>query len=501
MFNIRKMAYLSLLFIFLSAITFAFGGNIEIKTVEPQILVIFGAKGDLSKKKLFPAIYSLYLKQKLPEPFVCIGTGRSEYSHDEFRQHVLKTPALQDSSFSNKICYIQADFKDDTDYENLKKFILEIENQFQTKGNRIFYLATSAFYFPTIIQKLKQHKLIYESFEDKWSRVIIEKPLGHDYQSALELKNLVEENLDDSQIFLIDHYLGKEVVQNLLTFRFLNPIFETLWNRNHIESVHIHVGEDIGIEERGKFWEETGLLRDVVQNHIMQIIALIAMEKPLRDCCADIRQEKIALLKSIRPFPVNQLEQFITRGQYGSGIVKEKKVKGYREEIEVSSESNVETYVATKLFIDTPRWEGVPFFVTAGKRLKEKLTQIVIKFRQSLSEPSNALIFRVQPDEEISFLYNSKIPNVEGITEIIPMKFNYFSHFQNTLPDAYEKLLHHSMMGDKSLFVSFEEALISWQLLTPVLDFWKNNPPKDFPNYPAGSGGPLNIFLNNIHQN
>lgn len=494
MIHIKKYTSILLGLFLLSLSSFVFGENRDNKVVEPQILVIFGATGDLAQKKLFPALNELHLKNDLPDHYACIGMGRTEFTDAQFRQNVFNQSK---STISDKIFYVRTNFNNDSDYEKLKDSIIDLENRLQTKGNRVFYLATAASYFPTIIQKLKEHELIYDvSKEDnKWSRVIIEKPLGNDYNSALKLRDLIVKNLDESQIYLIDHYLGKEVIQNLLTFRFLNPPFESLWNHEHIESVQVILSEDIGIGDRGKFWEETGLLRDLVQNHVMQIISLVAMERPLTLSSVDIHHEKIKLLNAVRPFSINNLDSHIIRGQYGPGIIQGKSVKGYREEKNVSPDSNVETYVAAQLAIDTPRWEGVPFFIVAGKRLKEKLTEIVINFKQSDPAPHNALIFRIQPNEEIAFVFNSKIPDIEGTVEQEKMTFNYMSKFQKTIPDAYERLLYQCMLGDKRLFVSFEESLISWKIYTPVLEFWKSHAPIHFPNYPAGSDGP-HLFSN-----
>lgn len=487
--DIKKYTFLLLCLHVLILSSFAFCANHDITAIEPQILVVFGATGDLSHKKLFPALKELQIKHELPDAFACIGLGRTPLSNEEFRQNVLKN----EDSLSNKIFYVQADINDDRDYEKLKATILYVEKQLQTNGNRVFYFATAASYFPTIIQKLKEHELVYDASQEhhKWSKIIIEKPFGSDYDSALKLKDLITEYLDESQVYLIDHYLGKEVIQNLLTFRLLNPAFESLWSREHIESVHITLSEDIGVGDRGVFWEETGLLRDLVQNHAMQMLSLITMDMPLFHSSEEIHHEKIKLLKAIRSFPLDNLDAHIIRGQYGPGIVNGISVCGYREEKNVPQDSNVETYASIRLNIDNPRWEGVPFFITAGKRMKEKRTEIVIRFKAAdLSSASNELIFRVQPDEEIAFVFNSNIPGMDGMAGPVKMIFNYHAQFQKPIPDAYERLLHQCMLGDKKLFVSFEESLISWQLYTPVLEFWKTHPPHDFPNYAAGSNGP-----------
>lgn len=476
----------------------------ETNVIEPHVLVIFGAKGDLALKKLYPALNELYTKEKLPHHFACLGVGRTAFTNNEFRHQVLNLPHSEEKTFADQVFYTQMDFKNDQDYARLKISLEELENSLQTKGNRIFYLSTSPSYFPIIIEKLKEHGLVYDAAKEnsKWTRLILEKPLGNDYDSALKLRNFVVQNLHESQFYLIDHYLGKEVIQNLLTLRFLNPIFEHVWNSDHIESIQITLSEDIGIGDRGTLFEESGLLRDLVQNHIMQIVSLIAMEKPLTFSDEDIRAEKVQLLQAIQPFPLHHLDQHVIRGQYGPGIIHGDLVNGYREENKVNPNSIVETFVAAKLTIDTPRWKDVPFFILAGKRLKEKLTEIVIKFKQNEAsqQQPNALIFRVQPDEEISLLFNSKTPD-ENIIQSAKMIFNYRSNFQDKIPDAYERLLYQCMQGDKRLFISFEESLISWALYTPVLDFWKNNKPDNFPNYPAGSEGPqdaLNIFSHEV---
>lgn len=497
MFPRQKYLFHTVYFLFLCISSFVFGDTPSLsKPLDPQIFILFGASGDLAHKKIFPALNALHRKGELPKNFACIAFGRSSYSDETFRQSIRNLLGPEATPFVNHIYYVQGNLDEEVAYKNLKNKIHELEKQWKIPANHLYYLATAASLFPTIIPQLKAHKLFYDikNNSQNWSRVIIEKPLGHSYSSALKLKEIVNQNLDESQIYLIDHYLGKEVIQNLLTFRFSNPLFETLWTRESIESVKITLSEDIGIANRGAFWEETGLLRDLVQNHLMQILSLVAMEKPFTLTSKDIHQEKIRLLKSIRPFPLLNLNSSIIRGQYGTGVIQEKDVPSYRAEKNVSQDSPVETFVAAKLFIDNPRWQDVPFFIIAGKRLKEKLAEIIIKFKPNTQGLSNQLIFRIQPDEEVALIYCSQVPDSDKV-QPVKMTFNYKSLLSKPIPDAYERLILQGMLGDRRLFVTFDEALISWKLFDPVLDYWKTQPHPSFPNYSAGSEGPQELQL------
>lgn len=481
------------------------------KNVDPCILVIFGATGDLTGRKLMPALYNLARDGQLPGHFACVGFARRPKTNEEFRQEMLedvnqfsRNRPVDDEvwqSFNHQIFYHQSDFDQDTGYEDLKKLLEQLDKQFDTKGNRVFYLSTQPSYFPLIIAKLSQHKLLYDSthVHDKWSRVIIEKPFGHDLKSAEHLQKEISQHLSEEQIYRIDHYLGKETVQNLLVFRFSNSIFESLWNNHHIDHVQITVCEEIGIGTRGRLWEEAGMLRDIVQNHMMQLLSLVAMEAPASMKADAIHAEKIKVLEAIRPFPTKKLPEIAIRGQYGPGYIDGKEVKGYRQEDNVSPTSSVETYVALKLSIDNWRWADVPFYLRAGKRLPKRATEIAIVFKRTpgylfqtdikKNEP-NILVIRIQPDEGISLKMNCKIPGLNNLIQPVKMDFQYDSYFGGTPPEAYERLICDCMSGDNTLFARADEALASWKLLTPLLNYWADAPPTNFPNYASGTWGP-----------
>lgn len=482
------------------------------KIAEPCILVIFGATGDLTGRKLLPALYNLAAEGQLPAHFACVGFARREKGHDVFRKEMHEAigqfsrtkPIDEDmwNNFSSQIFYHQSDFDQDDGYERLNKLLKELDKQFGTRGNRVFYLSTPPKYFPLIIQKLHEHKLIYDpsQVQNKWSRVIIEKPFGHDLKSAKELQKEITQYLSEDQIFRIDHYLGKETVQNLLVFRFGNPIFEALWNNHNIDQVQITVAEEIGIGTRGNFFEEAGLLRDIVQNHMMQVLSLVAMEPPIHFGGNAIRDEKVKVMESIRPFPQDAMEDYIVRGQYGPGFIDGKEVKGYRQEDNVNPKSNVETFLAMKLFIDNWRWAGVPFFLRAGKRLPKRCTEIAIQFKKAPgflfkdhrgSVDPNILVIRIQPDEGISLKFNCKIPGLAGPIQPVKMDFRYNSYFGAASPEAYERLICDCMSGDSTLFARIDEVIASWKLFNPVLDYWKDHTAPQFPNYPAGTWGPI----------
>lgn len=481
------------------------------KIAEPCILVIFGATGDLTGRKLVPALYNLARDGQLPGHFGCVGFARRDKSHQEFRDEVRKDlnefsrvkPVDEElwKNFNEQIFYHKSEFRDDEGYERLHTLLSELDQQLGTKGNRVFYLSTQPSFFPLIIEKLHAHNLLYDvnKTKDKWSRVIIEKPFGHDLDSAMQLQKNISQFLDESQIFRIDHYLGKETVQNLLVFRFTNPIFESIWNNHHIDNIQLTVSEQIGIGSRGRFWEEAGMLRDIVQNHMMQLLSLVAMEPPVSLKAEAIHDEKVKVVQSIRHFPVDDLENFAVRGQYGPGYVDGQTVAGYREEDDVPPNSYVETYVALRLYIDNWRWAGVPFFLRAGKRLPKRCTEIAITFKEApgyLFEAKgrkldhNVLVIRIQPDEGISLKMNCKVPGLATNIQPVKMDFRYGSYFGATPPEAYERLICDCMAGDSTLFARADEVMASWRLLTPLLKQWQALEPNIFPNYASGSWGP-----------
>ena len=484
--------------------------NRPVKIAESCILVIFGATGDLTARKLIPAIYNLAKEGQLPAHFACVGFARRQQTHDQFRDEMLK--AVNEFSrskpvenelwerFREQLFYHQSDFDNDEGYESLQVFLQKLDHQLGTKGNRVFYLSIQPSYFPLVVEKLSQHKLIYKvsDSKDKWSRIIVEKPFGRNLESAKQLQAELLKYLDESQIYRIDHYLGKETVQNLLVFRFGNPIFEAVWNNHYIDNVQITVGEEIGIGSRGNFWEEAGLLRDIMQNHMMQLLTLVAMEPPTSLHATSIRDEKVKVLDCIRPISKDLMDKHVIRGQYGPGFINGQPVKGYREEANVNPESNIETYAAIQLYIDNWRWAGVPFYIRGGKRLPKRSTKIVITFKRapgylfqdSNQLDSNVLGIRIQPDEGISLKINCKVPALNTVIQPVKMDFHYGSYFGSAPPEAYERLICDCMAGDNTLFARDDEVFGSWKFFTPILEHWENTPATEFPNYASGSWGP-----------
>jgi glucose-6-phosphate 1-dehydrogenase len=483
----------------------------SVRNVDPCVLVIFGATGDLTGRKLAPAVYNLGRDGLLPAHFACVGFARREKSHAEFRSEMKSAinsysrvkPVDETfwNNFQEQLFYHQSEFDTDEGYEALAKLLQELDSKHATRGNRIFYLSVQPKYFPIIIEKLAKFKLIYNPHEttDKWSRVIIEKPFGHDAKSANLLQEDISKHLDESQIYRIDHYLGKETVQNLLVFRFANAIFESLWNYKHIDQIQITVAEEIGIGSRGNFFEEEGLLRDVVQNHMMQLLSLVAMEPPVSLSASAIRDEKVKVLQSIRPFTEDDFKHHVVRGQYGPGFVNGEKVIGYNQETNVNPHSNIETYVAMRLFIDNWRWAGVPFYLRAGKRMPKRGTEIAIIFKdapgflfkqQGRKNEPNVLAMRIQPDEGIAMKINCKVPGPSSPIQPVKMDFRYGSYFGGSPPEAYERLIWDCITGDSTLFARADEVEQSWNILTPLLEYWAKLPSSEFPNYAAGSWGP-----------
>ena len=444
----------------------------------------------------------------MPSHFACVGFARREKTNDDFRKEMLtgveefsRTKPIENDvwkNFAEHLFYHRSEFDNDEGYESLKALLGDLEKKFETGGNVIFYLSVPPSYFPDIVERLSKHGLISKT-KDKFTRVIIEKPFGTDLKSAIALQNDLTKHLDENQIYRIDHYLGKETVQNLLVFRFTNPIFETLWNHDHIDNVQITVAEEIGIGTRGKFWEEAGMLRDIVQNHMMQLLSLVAMEPPINLSSDSIRDEKVKVMQAIRPFPATHLDKHIIRGQYGPGYINGEPVIPYRQENNVHPESRVETYVACKLFIDNWRWANVPFYLRAGKRLPKRVTEISITFKRAplvlfqnphnMLQP-NVLVIRIQPDEGISLKMNCKVPGLNTMIQPVKMDFRYGSYFGSTPPEAYERLILDCMAGDSTLFARDDEVIASWELFTPVIHEWHSEKGPHFPNYDSGTWGP-----------
>lgn len=486
----------------------------EIFCVETQLsacaMVIFGASGDLTQRKLLPAIWSIYQRGQLSEGFFILGCGRSQMSDDKFREglaKVLKSNAESGAKamidlFLKRCFYISGNYDSDDLYKKLKDKLKALEGKYPTGGRRIFYLSTPPSLFPVIVDHLGSAKLTVEDLKnDRWVRVVVEKPFGHDLDSALKLDRQLYKVLNEPQIYRIDHYLGKETVQNILMFRFANAVFEPIWNRRYVDHVQITVAETLGVEHRAGYFEQAGQLRDMFQNHMMQMLALVAMEPPSSFDADRVRDEKLKLLRSIRPFPLGELNRWIVRGQYKHGYNGDAPVVGYHQEEGVAQDSVTETYVAAKMFLDNWRWQGVPFYLRSGKRLGRRVSEIAIAFKSvphsmfgsvlPVDPQPNYLVINIQPEEGVSLTIQAKQPGPKIKMTPLTLDFHYRDVFTGALPDAYERLLMDCIAGDQTLFIRHDEVNVAWGLLTPVLDTWagwaKNRTPFD---YPAGSWGP-----------
>ena len=484
--------------------------NKSSRAIDPCVVVIFGATGDLTSKKLAPALYNLGREGMLPANFATVGFARREKTNQAFRDELKADINIYSrvkpidepfwKTFQEQIFYHKSEFDDEAGYKALDALLKTLDSRLATKGNRIFYLSVQPKFFPIIIQHLRKAGLIYDhKLAKPWSRVIIEKPFGKDTGSAEILQHEISKYLDESQIYRIDHYLGKETVQNLLVFRFANSIFESLWNYKHIDHVQITAAEDIGIGSRGHFYEEEGFLRDVAQNHMMQLLSLVAMEPPVSLSASAIRDEKVKVLQSIRPMMPEDFTQHAVRGQYGPGYINGKDVIGYRQEKDVNPKSNVETFLALRLFIDNWRWAGVPFYLRGGKRLPKRGTEIAVIFKEAPGvlfqqrdkhNDPNILAIRIQPDEGISLKINCKVPGPSSPIQPVKMDFRYGSYFGKSPPEAYERLIWDCISGDSTLFARIDEVMQSWQIYTPLIEFWASQGASKFPNYAAGSWGP-----------
>ena len=471
---------------------------------EPCIVVIFGASGDLTKRKLLPALYHLEQANLLPENFAVVGVARRDLSKTfapDMKDGILKGGGVEENEeklakFMDRVQYFATEFDNDEGFDKLKAYLAELDGKFGTKGNRLFYLAVAPEFFADITHRLSDHGMA-KGEGGSWVRVIIEKPFGTDLESAKSLNTEINKVLTEDQIFRIDHYLGKETVQNILVFRFGNGIFEPLWNRNYIDSVQITAAESIGIEGRGPFYEAAGALRDVLQNHVMEVLSFVAMEPPDNFESAAVRVEKLKVWKAIEPIPVENT----ARGQYGPGTVDGQQVKGYREEDRVSPESQTETFAAMKFEIENWRWAGVPFYIRAAKRLEKRVTEVVITFKQpplhifkgsgqgAQQLQPNVLTLRIQPDDGINLKFGAKIPGPTTNIAQVNMNFSYADAFGKSSANGYERLLLDAMLGDGTLFAEREGVETTWALMTPILEAWKAQK-VDFPNYAAGSWGP-----------
>jgi glucose-6-phosphate 1-dehydrogenase len=471
-------------------------------TPEPTALVIFGASGDLTRRKLLPALYHLSRGQRLPARFAVIGVARSPMTDDEFRQHLhdslkefagLNAPDQVSTALAREMKYLHGEMDDPALYERLKACLAERG----TPHGALFYLAIPPTVYSTVVDRLGASGLTRS--EVGWRRVIVEKPFGTDLATARALNDQLHSHLDESQIFRIDHYLGKETVQNLLVFRFANGMFEPVWNRRYIDHVQITAAETVGVERRANYYEGAGALRDMVQNHLMQVLALIAMEPPIAFSAENVRDRKLDALASIQPIADNVAEN-VVRAQYEAGWVNGGEVPGYRKEEGVAPNSTTETYVALRLQLDSWRWAGVPFYIRTGKRLPKRTTEIAIQFRRPplhifkkispTAVASNLLIVNVQPDEGISLRFEAKLPGSRMQFAPVMMNFRYGSAFGRPVPEAYETLLLDAMLGDPTLFARHDFVETSWALITPVHEAWVASRAATIPTYEAGEWGP-----------
>jgi glucose-6-phosphate 1-dehydrogenase len=478
------------------------------KHADPCVMVIFGAAGDLTQRKLVPALYNLAKAGLLPHEFAIVGLARGAMTTEDFRKKVADdikhyTGADADATiwewFSQRLYYMRGEFQDKAVYGQLKDLLETVNKDHLTHGNYFFYLATAPSFFGPIVEQLGAAGLMEEK-NSHWRRVIIEKPFGHDLESARALNKQLLLVADEKQIYRIDHYLGKETVQNILAFRFANGIFEPIWNRRYIDHVQISVAETVGVESRGSYYDTAGALRDMVPNHIMQLISLTAMEPPISFGANAVRDEQAKILHAIQPFSSEEVLSETVRGQYGEGKVGDKPVIGYREESDVPPDSKTETFVAMKLAIDNWRWAGVPFYLRTGKALSSQHTHIVIQFRrapfvlfrdtQVANLMPNQLVLHIQPEEGISLQFAAKVPGPVMQLGAVDMSFNYSDYFGTQASTGYERLLHDCMIGDQTLFQRADMVEAGWCVVSPVLDVWKALPPRYFPNYAAGTWGP-----------
>ncbi|MEM7456460.1 MAG: glucose-6-phosphate dehydrogenase [Planctomycetota bacterium] len=477
------------------------------KSTEPHIFVIFGASGDLTRRKLIPAVFELYKSGYLPDDFALLGVSRSKLSDEQFRHQVLESNEhiesgaetdRQKAAFAERLFYEAIDTKEVADYQRVVSRLSELEQRFGTAGNIIFYLSTPPFLYDVIPARLAEVGLHRQ--ENGWRRLVIEKPFGADLASARNLNASLKRNFDESQIYRIDHYLGKETVQNLLVTRFANGIFEPLWNRNYVHHVQVTSAEPFGVGGRGGYYDTSGALRDMLQNHLMQVVAHVAMEPPV-DASADaIRAEKSKLFRSLRHLDPSDFRTDAIRGQYTSSMVRGEKVNGYRDEEGVPDDSKTETYAALKFYIENWRWSGVPFYVRTGKRLPTRVAEIVVTFKRppqalfrdahGMFDENNQLIMRIQPDEGLLLSFGMKVPGEGFNVTKVGMDFHYKDLCEDDVPAAYERLLLDAMKGDPTLYAHGDSVEYCWEFVDPIVDAWKNDPDLPVYGYPAGTWGP-----------
>jgi glucose-6-phosphate 1-dehydrogenase len=480
------------------------------RSPSPCAFVIFGASGDLTRRKLVPALYNLAVSRLAPPGMSVVGFAMTEQTTEQFREAMHADTAqfsrrkpLEEgvwSDFASRLHYLAGGFEDVKNFEKLRALLDQLDKESGARGNRIFYLAIPPSLFTMVIDNLAKAGLVAEAGDaQRFTRIIVEKPFGRDLASGDALNADLHRVFHESQIFRIDHYLGKETVQNLMAFRFGNAIFEPLWNREHVDHIQVTVAEDIGVEGRGKFYEEAGTTRDIVQNHLLQLVMVSCMEPPVAFEADAVRDEKVKVLKALKPIVgAEEAKALTVRGQYGPGNFAGQPVPGYRDEPNVSKTSNVETFVSMKLEVDNWRWAGVPIYVRAGKRLTKRVTDISVHFkhvpyamlsRTGPIEP-DVLALRIQPDDGISLRFIAKVPGPAMTLRPVNMDFRYGTTFGGSSPEAYERLILDAMIGDPTLFARADEVSAAWKFITPIQQAWAKLPPPSFPNYDAGTWGP-----------
>lgn len=472
----------------------------------PTAMIVFGASGDLVHRKLIPSVFSIFAQDLLDEKFYLLGCGRKKLTDEDFRkvaQQAIRekhtdSTAKDMNDFAERLYYVDGSYDDAAFYENLKARLKSLDKKYKIDCCHIYYLAVPPLLYSPIVEHLGSSGLscIRRSDAKQQARLIVEKPFGRDLESAAELNDRIRQCFDESQIYRIDHYLGKETVQNILMFRFANAVFEPVWNCNYIDHIQISIAESMGVEHRGSYYDKAGALRDIFQNHMLQMLALVAMEPPVSFEAECIRDEKVKLLCSIRPFNLSELDSLILRGQYGPGRINGTQVASYRDEPGVDPQSKTETFVAAKMFVDNRRWSGVPFYLRTGKRLAQKDTEIAVTFKKvphsmfasvGLDDiPPNIIVLRIQPEEGISLRFQAKRPGSKICMSTLNMNFDYKSIFLVDMPEAYQRLLLDCMVGDQTLFNRYDSVEEAWKLLVPVLQVWQNENSAPY-EYPAGS--------------
>ncbi|CAN5537300.1 glucose-6-phosphate dehydrogenase [soil metagenome] len=479
------------------------------RTPVPATIVIFGASGDLTHRKLIPALYDLAYERLLPAGFTIVGFAHREYDDESFREHArdgvekfARSPVDENiwESFCSGVRYVIGDFTVDEDYRKLASALEEIDKERGTMGNHLYYLGTPPRFYEPIIRGLAACDLQASHDDSAWRRIIVEKPFGHDFESAHDLNLVISNAFDEDSVYRIDHYLGKETVRNILAFRFGNGIYEPLWNRHFIDHVQITVAESIGIEDRASYYERSGAIRDMVQNHLMQLFSLTAMEAPVSLDADAVRDEKVKVLNAVRPIRPELVPRMTVRAQYAEGYVEGDHVNGYMEERGVAGDSITETYAAVKLYVDNWRWADVPFYLRTGKRMARRITEVAIRFRpvpQRLFESNltehespNELVLEIQPDEGINLNFKVKVPGPTFELRPVNMVFQYGPAFNIQLPEAYERLLLDAMLGDRTLFIRRDEVEAAWKIVDSIVEGWERQNVRHLPQYESGTWGP-----------